>query len=66
MLSHFVHFIDCPNPSEIHSNRNQPTKPSDDMKLVNKSLANDSILPDTVILNEEFLFELPDYHKKSS
>ena len=31
-----------------------------------QSLANDSILPDTVILNEEFLLELPDYHKKSS
>ena len=31
-----------------------------------QSLANDSLLPDSVVLNEEFLFEIPGYHKKSA
>lgn len=31
-----------------------------------QSLVNDSLLPDLVILNEEFLFNIPEYHKKSS
>jgi hypothetical protein len=31
-----------------------------------QSLANDSLLPDSVVLNEEFLFEIPEYHKKSA
>ena len=31
-----------------------------------QSLVHDSLLPDTAILNVKFLYNMPDYHKKSS
>lgn len=31
-----------------------------------QSLANDSLLPDYAVLNDEFLYDIPEYHKKSA